>query len=269
MLRLTSPSLVVFQNPNLPRVLSKFTPDKMELLLIALKERKKKIQYLGSAFHHFGDRWTIYAAQGTLRRGMRFILEQHHTRAQFVHPGSHRNKVDIRSIKMAGAQFDQLGNFTRTTWDHSVSSTNMLNDPTFRKIFRDMPKEQAIGMMEEWGVRYVILDEIRKPSLMDCKYHKHSIYPNKFSWSPDPETNYFRGDAEYKWKGDELIAYTDYNAHVQHPANFDGGVPNAKRTGAAAVKPNPWFKPATGSHVSKPARANTTATKSASAAAAK
>lgn len=239
MLRLTSPSLVVFQNPTLPRVLTKFTPDKMELLLIAIKERKKKMRYLGGAFQHYGDRWGMYAAMGNVRKGSRFILERHHTRAQYVHPGTHRNKVDIRSIKMTGAQFDSMANTTRSTWDHEVCSTNMLSDPTFRRLFRDMPKNEALAMMEEWGVRYVVLDEIRKPSLVDCKYHKHQIYSNKFSWAPDPETNYFRGDAEFKWKGDELIAYPDYNAHVQHPSNFAApSSPAAKKTG---TKPSPWF----------------------------
>lgn len=268
MLRPTSLSLVVFQNPNLPRVLSKFTPDKMELLLIALKERKKKVRYLGSAFQHYGDRWGMFAAQGNVRRGTRFILERHHTRAQYVHPGSHRNKVDIRSVKMAGAQYDQMGNFSRTTWDHSVGSTNMLNDPTFRHIFRDMPKEQAMGLMEEWGMRYVVLDEIRKPSLVDCKYHKHQIYSNKFSWTPDPETNYFRGDAEYKWKGDELIAYDGYNAHVQHPTNFTGSSPNASK---AKAKPSPWFARAVSTRVPSSATPKTgkSATGATSATAAK
>jgi hypothetical protein len=263
MLRRTFFSLVVFQNPNLPRVLNKFTPDKMELLLIAMKERKKRSRYLGSAWQHFGDRWTIFGAQGTIRRGTRFILERHHGRNQFVHPGTHRNKVDIRTVKMAGAQFDQLGNYTRTTWDHSLATTNLLNDPTFKKLFRDMPKDQAISMMEEWGVRYVLLDEIRKPSLIDCKYHKHSIYPNKFSWSPDPETNYFRGDAEYKWKGDELIGYADYNAHVQHPDNFASGTSGATKT---VVKPNLWFKPSVNTHHSSVTAAKTSKTASSAAA---
>lgn len=248
MLRCTLPSLVVYQNPNLPRVLKQFTPDRMELLLIILKERRKRARYLGSAFTHFSDRWTMFGAQGTIRRGTRFILERHHSRNQFVHPGSHRNKVDIRTVKMAGSQFDQMGNYTRTTWDHQLASTNMLSDPTFQKLFRDMPKNEAIAMMEEWGVRYIVLDEIRKPSLIDCKYHRHSIYPNKFSWAPDPETNYFRGDAEFKWKGDELIGYADYNAHVQHPDNFESSAAAVKK---AVAKPNPWFKPAVHATVSK------------------
>ncbi|KPA85178.1 putative mitochondrial hypothetical protein [Leptomonas pyrrhocoris] len=264
MLRLTAPSFIVLQNPTLPRVLKQFTPDRMELMLISIKERKKRARYLGSSFQHYNDRWTMFGAQGTVRRGTRFLLERHHTRAQFVHPEVHRNNVDIRTVKMAGAQFDQLGNYTRTTWDHEIASTNMLNDPTFKQLFRDMPKDQALSMMEAWGVRYIVLDEIRKPSLMDCKYHKHSIYPDKFSWAPDPETNYFRGDAEQKWKGDELIAYADYNAHVQHPANFDDGVPTAKK---AAAKPNPWFKATIRKHPAS--SAEPTATKNASATAAK
>lgn len=220
MLHSTLLSRVVFQNPAIPRVLKRMTPSRMELTLILLKERKKKIRYLGSAFQQYGDRFLMYNARGGVRRGTRFIIERHHTRAQYCHPGYHSDRYNVRSIKTGGAQYDQLGNITRMTWDASTCTTNLLNDPTFKRMFSCLRKEEAISTMEEWGVRYVLLDEIRKPSLMDCKYHRHSIYANKFSWSSDPETNHYKGDAEYKWKGDEEIDYRGYNAQSSHPANF-------------------------------------------------
>ncbi|KAG5474480.1 hypothetical protein LSCM1_03266 [Leishmania martiniquensis] len=257
MLRLTSLTLVVFQNASAPRVLNKMTPERMELTMMIVKERKKKVRYLGSSFQCFNDRVHLFSAQGGVRRGTRYIIQTHHHRVQFRHPARNNRKVDVRTVKMAGAQYDSIGNYTRMTWDNSLCTTNLMNDPTFKQQFKDMSKEETIGMLEEWGVRYVLLDEIRKPSLMDCKYHKHRLYADKFSWSPFPKTNHMRGDAEFKWKGDELIAYDNYNAHVQHPAHFgnssrsDDGkkqVTAPKSSGAAAgskkgVPARPWFTP--------------------------
>ncbi|KAG5475161.1 hypothetical protein CUR178_04612 [Leishmania enriettii] len=255
MLRFTAPALVVFQNAYAPRVLNRMTPDRMELTMVIIKERKKKVRYLGSNFHGFNDRVHLFNAQGGVRRGTRYIIQTHHHRVQFRHPSRNNRKVDVRAVKMAGAQYDSIGNYTRMTWDNSLCTTNLLSDPTFKQQFNDMSKDETIRMLEEWGVRYVLLDEIRKPSLMDCKYHKHRLYADKFSWSPFPKTNHMCGDVEYKWKGDELIAYDDCNAHVQHPAHFGssrstggdhscmatpesaGAVAGSKR-GASA---RPWF----------------------------
>ncbi|GET90160.1 hypothetical protein, conserved [Leishmania tarentolae] len=220
MLRFTVAALSVFQNPYSPRVLGRMTPDRLELTMQILKERKKKVRYLGSHFQGFNDRVHLFNAQGGVRRGTRYIIETHHNRTQFKHRSRNNNMVDVRAVKMAGAQYDSIGNYTRMTWDNSLCTTNLLNDPNFKRHFKNMPKEETISMLEEWGVRYILLDEIRKPSLMDCKYHKHHLYADKFWWSPSPETNHMRGDAEFKWKGNELIEYADYNAHVQHPANF-------------------------------------------------
>ncbi|CAJ1010130.1 hypothetical protein Q4I28_005444 [Leishmania naiffi] len=257
MLRFTVPALVVFQNAYAPRVLNKMTPDRMELTMIILKERKKRVRYLGSQFHGFADRVHLFNARGGVRRGTRYIIETHHSRVEFRHPARNNKKVDVRAVKIAGAQYDSIGNFTRMTWDNSLCTTNLLSDPNFKRHFKSMPKDEAIAMLEEWGVRYVLLDEIRKPSLMDCKYHKHHLYADKFWWSPYPEINHMRGDAEYKWKGDELIAYSDYNAHVQHPGNFGGSSSSSGRGGSGATTPksaaaaagskkgvsaSPWFR---------------------------
>ncbi|KAG5500565.1 hypothetical protein JKF63_03660 [Porcisia hertigi] len=220
MLRFTAPALVVFQNAYMPRVLNRMTPDRMELTMTILKERKKKVRYLGSNFHGFNDRVHLFSGQGGVRRGTRYIIEKHHDRVQYRHPSGDNRKVDVRAVKMAGAQYDSMGNYTRMAWDNSLCTTNLMSDPTFKRQFRHMSKDETIEMLEEWGVRYILLDEIRKPSLMDCKYHRHRLYADKFTWSPFPEVNYARGDAEFKWKGDELIEYDDYNAHIRHPDNF-------------------------------------------------
>lgn len=240
MLRATLPTRVVFQNPYSPRVLGKMTPQRMELTMIIVKERKKKLRYLGSYFQHYNDRSLMYNAQGGVRRGTRFIIGTHHTRAQFKHPSRYNDRVDVRSIKVGGAQYDSMGNTTTMGWDNSLCSTNILSDPTFMHFFQNIRKDEAIGMMEEWGMRYVLLDEVRKPSLMDCMYHKHHLFADKFSWSPDPDTNAMRGDSEYKWKGDELIEYGDYNAHTPHPDSFSSSA-GPSPSAASAATPNPWF----------------------------
>ncbi|CAJ1990394.1 hypothetical protein conserved [Leishmania donovani] len=256
MLRFTVPALVVFQNAYAPRVLNRMTPDRMELTMLILKERKKKVRYLGSNFQGFNDRVHLFNAQGGVRRGTRYIIETHHNRIQFKHRSRNNSMVDVRAVKMAGSQYDSMGNYTRMTWDNSLCTTNLLSDPNFKRHFKNMPKEETIGVLEEWGVRYILLDEIRKPSLMDCKYHKHHLYADKFWWSPSPETNHMRGDAEFKWKGNELIAYGDYNAHMPHPANFvisssggssGGGAATSKSAAAAAgskkgASARPWFR---------------------------
>ncbi|KAK7194998.1 hypothetical protein NESM_000422500 [Novymonas esmeraldas] len=259
MLRHTGAALTVFQNAYAPRVLGKMTPDRLELTMIILKERKKRVRYLGSFFHHFGDRTLMNFAHSGARRGTRYIIGTHHDRIEYRHPSRDNSKVDLRAVKMAGTQYDMMGGYTRMSWDNSICSTNIMNDPTFKRQFSNASREETTAMLEEWGVRYIMLDEIRKPSLMDCKYHKHNIYSDKFTWSPDPDTNHMRGEIEYKWKGDELIEYGDYNAHTAHPANFSSS--SAATAGAKAGAPaNPWFRHT----VTAPAPASKAAAKAAS-----
>lgn len=209
----------VFQNPSMPRVLNQITPGRLELTLICLKEHKKRLHYLGSHFQGLNDRFYWYTNRGTLRRGTRYVVNKHSTRAQYVHPSHGSNSVDIRSIKLAGAQYDQMGNTTRTTWDLSMGTTNPANDIAMKRWMRNISRQNAINLLEQWGVRYVLLDEERKPQVVDSKYHKHRLFAEKFYWSPSPETNAYKGDAEMKWKEGELIPYDDYGAHTPSSKN--------------------------------------------------
>lgn len=219
MLRSTRCLPVVFQNPTLPRVLNHVTPDRLELTLLCLKEHKKRMRYLGSHFQRYNDRLCWYGIRGNLRRGTRYVITRHTTRTQYVHPSHGHHNVDIRAIKLSGAQYDQMGNTTRNTWDLSMASTNPLNDVAMKRWMRNISRQSAINLLEQWGVRYVLLDEERKPQVVDSKYHKHSLFAHKFYWTPDPPTNGGKGDADWKWKGTELIAYDNYGAQTLSAKN--------------------------------------------------
>lgn len=219
MLQCTRALQVVFQNPTMPRVLNRITPDRLELTLLCLKEHKKRMRYLGSHFQKYNDRLCWYGIRGNLSRGTRYVVTRHATRTQYVHPSHGHGNVDIRAIKLSGAQYDQMGNTTRTTWDLSMASTNSLNDVAMKRWMRNISRQNAINLLEQWGVKYVLLDEERKPQVVDSKYHKHSLFANKFYWSPDPKTDGRIGDVETKWKGLEQIPYDNYGAKTPSAKN--------------------------------------------------
>ncbi|ORC87032.1 uncharacterized protein TM35_000241820 [Trypanosoma theileri] len=210
--------MTILHNPGVPRVLNRITPERLELTLILIKERKKKLRYLGSYLQHYNDRMFLYNGMGGLK-GSKFIIERHHHRAQFSQATLHRDRYSVRSIKLKGSQFDQLGNFTRNTWDCSTASTNVFQEPTFRRHLSAIHKDEAIAFLEGWGVKYVLLDEIRKPSVEDSIYIKHKLYADKFSYIPFPVTNAYYGDADWKWKGNEKIDYSNYGATVKDDRN--------------------------------------------------
>lgn len=219
MLRCSTFNRVVFQNPTMPRVLNHVSPDRLELTLRCLREHKKRMRYLSSHFQRYNERMYWYGVRGSLRKGTRYVVSRHSSRTQFVHPSHGHNNVDIRAIKCAGAQYDQMGNTTRITWDLSMATTNLLNEGSLKRWTRNISKDNAISLLEQWGVRYVLLDEERKPQVVDSKYHRHNIYANKFHYSPDAHINGHVGDVEVKWKELEEIGYPDYGAHTPSPKN--------------------------------------------------
>ncbi|CCW62263.1 unnamed protein product [Phytomonas sp. EM1] len=208
-----------FTQPHIPRVLDRMgTPARLEATLVHIKERKKRFRYYGSTLANYNDRIFMYGSMGG-PKGTRYIVEKHHHRVQYCHPGDPNNRYNIRTVRMANAQFDQLGGFTRMRWDNAIGNTNVLQDQSLDRNATCLLKQEAINRVEEWGVPYILLDEMRKPSVMDCKYHRHQLYPLKFRWSPDPATNGRTGDADWKWRGDELIPYTDCNASLKDDKN--------------------------------------------------
>jgi hypothetical protein len=204
-----------FVNPAMPRVLTRITPAKLDLAMILLRERRKRVRYLGSMWHHFGDRHWLYSIMGGYN-GSKIILQKTHTRHQYYHPGMYSrlgdNQWQVRSIKMKGGEYDLFGGFTRNRWDQTINGTNAVNDSGLKHHFRGLGKDEAIEFLEQWGLKYVIIDELRKPNLVDTKYWQHKLYVHNFPWIKNPVTNATKGDADHWWKGDEKIDYGSYGA---------------------------------------------------------
>lgn len=238
----------VFGNVALPRVLTKVTPQKLELAMILAKERRKRLRYLGSFYHHWSDRHHLYTSQGGVN-GTKFILDRQRSRVQYHHPIRYKDKYTVRTIKTGGAQYDMIGNLTRERWDLQLFTTNIFNDTSFKRFFRSLDKDAAIEFLEQWGVKYVLLDEMRKPSVQDCMYFKHKLYAHNFPYIPDPVQTWQYGDADYQWKGTEKLDYSKYGATTKDSRNdfrslwreaarqFQEPVAAAAPTAAAAATP--------------------------------
>lgn len=199
----------------MPRVLTRITPQKLDLAMLLMKERRKRVRYLGSMWHHFGDRHHLYSIMGGYN-GSRIILQKTHTRHQYYHPGMYSrlgdNQWQIRSVKTKNSNYDLFGGFTRSRWDQQIMGTNALNDFSLKHHFRGLGKDEAIEILEQWGLKYVVIDELRKPQMVDMTYLKHKLYAHNFPWIRDPVTNSQKGDADHWWKGQENIDYSNYGA---------------------------------------------------------
>ncbi|EPY34069.1 hypothetical protein AGDE_08023 [Angomonas deanei] len=176
------------------------------------------MRYYGSYPHGYNDRVFFYSAMGGTRGGKRgsyTIIERSHSPKQTTHPGRKDKKVKVRTVKTNGdAMYAGLGGFYRVGWDQSISSTNMINDSSLKNWAKEIEKDAAIEFAESWGLKYVVLDEVRKPSVDQCMYFTHSLFAHKFHWSPEPPTNHAVGDAEFQWKGDEQFDYKDFGARM-------------------------------------------------------
>lgn len=237
MLRQTLVARTNFQDPQMPRVLDYVTHHRITLAHIHIKEKFKAKRHYGSFFHDYGDRAIVYNAMGgPAGRGSRFIIEKHTTRAQFLHPSAHHDKWDIRSVKLAGSQYDQPGNITKTRWDQMSASTNLMQNPVFHKNYTAIKKQAAIDQMEEWGFKFILQDETRRPSVDISKYHRHALYAHKFYYTPDPVTNHRMGDADWKWRGQERITYGDCGAQSKDARNAFRSLWHSTTAAAAAPK---------------------------------
>lgn len=204
-----------FVNPAMPRVLTRITPQRMELAMLLMKERRKRVRYLGSMWHHFGDRHFLYSIMGGYN-GSKIILQKTHTRHQYYHPGMYSrlgdNQWQVRSIRTKGNQYDLFGGYTRNRWDQTIAGNNAINDSGLKHHFRGMGKNEAIEFLEQWGLKYVVIDELRKPLVVDTVYWRHKLYAHNFPWIRNPVTNHTVGDADYAWKGVEKLDYSSYGA---------------------------------------------------------
>ncbi|RNE98908.1 hypothetical protein TraAM80_08547 [Trypanosoma rangeli] len=100
-----------------------------------------------------------------------------------------------------------------------IATTNLFQDSTFRRHLMAIHNDEAIALLEGWGVKYVLLDEIRKPMVQDSFYVRHQLYAHKFPYIPDPVTDAYYGDADWNWKGTEKIDYTQHGAETKETRN--------------------------------------------------
>jgi hypothetical protein len=204
-----------FINPAMPRVLTRITPQRMELAMILMRERRKRVRYLGSMWHHFGDRHWLYSIMGGYN-GSKIILHKTTSRHQYYHPGLYsrlgENQWSVRAVKTKGVQYDLFGGFTRNRWDQTIAGHNAINDSSLKHHARGMGKNEAIEFLEQWGLKYVVIDELRKPNVVDTVYWRHKLYAHNFPFIRNPVTNHRKGDADYEWKGEEKLDYSSYGA---------------------------------------------------------
>lgn len=209
----------IFSMPMTPRVLDRITPQRMELATILVKERRKRVRYLGSMWHHFGDRHCLYSSIGGYD-GSVMILTKTNKRNQYHHPGMWtKNTWQLRQVKKKGGMYDNYMGYTRDRWDQQLFSTSLFNEGNFKRHFRGMKQDTALEFMEAWGFKFVVMDELRKPSVVDTMYWKHKLYAHNFPWIRDPVTNSRVGDADYAWKGTEKLDYSVYGATTKDPKN--------------------------------------------------
>eukprot|EP00331_Platyophrya_macrostoma_P022781 CAMPEP_0176434310 /NCGR_PEP_ID=MMETSP0127-20121128/16599_1 /TAXON_ID=938130 /ORGANISM="Platyophrya macrostoma, Strain WH" /LENGTH=238 /DNA_ID=CAMNT_0017817019 /DNA_START=82 /DNA_END=798 /DNA_ORIENTATION=- len=202
----------------IPRVLTRISQSKMQLATLLMKERRKRIRYLGSAWHHYGDRHWVYGCLGGVRNGSKLIVSRTHSRHQFWHPQKWSNTYSVRQVKTKATAYDGFGGYMR---DRSIGQpvTSNLYGDVFKKNFRGMNKDEAIEIMEQWGMKFVVMDELRKPSVVDTMYWKHKLYSHNFPYIRDPVTNARKGDADYSWKGVEKFDYSQFGATTKCAKN--------------------------------------------------
>lgn len=218
MLKSTSVCRIFGINPCMPRVLTRITPNKLELSMIMIKERRKRVRYLGSMWHHFGDRHFLYQTMGGVN-GSKIILHRSHGRHQYHHPSKYHDKWSVRQIKMQGQQYAGFGGYHKDRMNLQTVGTNFFQDGPLKRSFKGLNKDEAIEILEQWGLKFVVLDELKRPSLVECMYWKHKLYAHNFPWIKNPVTNAQIGDADYSWKGTEKFDYSVYGATTKSEKN--------------------------------------------------
>lgn len=207
-------------NFGVPRVLQQITSTQLERTLVLLKERKKKMRRHGSYLQHYADRDMYYNLMGG-PQGALFIVERVPDRKNYIHHMSRHEQYHIRVLKKRNRQYDQAGAVLRhhQMWDGTHNSNNPLFDGGLRVQWRGVTKDNAIAMFERWGVKGVVFDDMVKPNQGDVKYFKHRLYMHNFPWIRDPVTNALKGDADWSWKGEDKLDYSNYGASTVDSRN--------------------------------------------------
>lgn len=203
-----------------PRVLQQITSTQLERTLVLLKERKKKMRRYGSYLQHYADRDMYYNLMGG-PQGAMFVVERVPDRKNYIHHMSRHEQYHVRVLKKRNKQYDQAGAVLRhhQMWDGTHNSNNPLFDGALRFQYRGVTKDNAIAMFERWGVKGIVLDDTFKPNQGDVKYFKHRLYLHNFPWIRDPVTTSYKGDADWSWKGEDKIDYSNYGASTTDSRN--------------------------------------------------
>jgi hypothetical protein len=193
--------------------------DNIDELIQYVKHAKKLRQYYGSHFQRLPDREYFYALFGGPRAG-RFTIRRAHTKKQFHHHNATYGRYAIHHTNPTNAYSGVgSGGMMRDIWSNQVTGTNSWWDVTFKMNGKDLSKDKAIEWMEQWGVKYRILDEVTQPRMEDMSYVKHKLYVHNFPWIRDPIVTRHGGDPDHWWKGRETIDYKEHGATSASVAN--------------------------------------------------
>ena len=176
---------------------------------------------MGSYMHHYFDREGMIGNNGYKQIA---IVERTTSRHQYYHPNAFQNSYQVRFMlrpqEIIKRNVDS-GGIQRSPFDESIMNvggfmTNTSNDKRFlKRIERDF----AIEFLESMGFRYILLDDVAKPSVQNCMYFKHKLYAHNFPYLPNPQINRHHGDPDFLWKGTEVFDYSSYGATTSTPRN--------------------------------------------------
>ena len=219
MLRRTSTALVFMGQQGPAKWCGHPTNDNIDELIIYVKNAKKLRQWYGSHFQRCPDREIMYMSMGGPRGG-RFTIKRAFSKKQFYHHNydhgkyaiHHTNPTNPWSGVGGGGQFHGF-------WDNQVMGTNAWWDLTFKMFGKDLTKDKAIEWMEDWGVKFKLLDEYSAPRMKDMLYVRHKLYAHNFPWIRDPIVNSHQGDPDHVWRGRDQFDYSQHGAATASVAN--------------------------------------------------
>lgn len=188
----------------------------LEKIIVNVKERTKRTSYYAGFLMRNPDRELMYAHSGGPKQG-RFWIKRRSAKNQHFHWHTTWEKYTVTPVNTHPWQL--LGGIHRCIWDHTSSSSNVLNDTGFKVTMRNCDKTSAVRHMDMWGLKYTILDERSSPKMIDFSYVRHRLYSQNFPWKKDPVLGPSVGDADYDWKGVEKLDYSKYGATIKSERN--------------------------------------------------
>lgn len=220
MLRRSVPLL--WQNPQVgPAIVNLRCRNKdLTKAIIRAKERKKFVRYYGTWLQRQPDRELWYANFGGVRN-TRLIVRRVISKCQYVHGTAQLESWGIRNFRKFPQLWDACGAgiIGFQVWDSSSYFTDTFLDGFF-KFYKYAQKDNAVAFAECFGLKMIVLDEMVQPFHTDFVYYKHKLYAHNFPWIAEPITGVHIGDADWFWRGDDVIDYTNYGASTKSKYNY-------------------------------------------------